>query len=246
MKRIYVFSLTFLFSVFGKVISQGIGKEIQLSFGVAIQPQDRRLFDYPLSDDIISREESKFDFHYDIELERKILGSKKFTINSGFGYSLLISKFSRPFLPTYFPHRLTFSPKVIKRYCIHRLLISTTLQYDWLKKSNDENIISIIFPIKVNMDFNKSIRGLPGNFNEDKWKFEFYNFEIFSGVRYKLGKVNIDITYRVFNLQAIDPVIFNYLLFDYRPAFLDKKNELLNLPNIVVNISCPISFNHKT
>ncbi len=221
----------FVFSQSEKGFSQGIFKDIEFSLGIAIQPQDRRLFDYHQRKDIIDREKSSHDFEYAILFTKSIYNENIINFSTGIGYSLLVSKFSRPFDQNYFTGGSELLATFINNYNIHKLKLINSLKLNVI--NSDKNKISIILPISLSFAINKSIAS--GNWHESRWTFEFSNFEIYSGLRYQHGKFSTGISYRVFNLQAIDPVIFGSFLFNSpNPPFLLKKTETLNLTKFMI------------
>ncbi len=219
------------------VFGQSIFKNTEFTFGYGIQEQDRRLFEFPWQDDIIAKEDSKFDHQYDLILSERILNKNLFMISSGLGYSLFQSKFSRPFNQNYFTSLGTYEGRTIEKYSIHSLKFVNNFYLNF--KLKNKNIIYFGAPIALNFAFNKSITGTVGNWNENKWIFELYNFEIYSSVGLKIDRFTINASYRMYNLQKIDPVIFNFILFrpsNQTPGFLTKKNETINWNKILLNV----------
>ncbi len=219
------------------LISQGILKGFEINFAYLIEPQDRRLFEYPHPETLINIEKSSFDFQYDFYINKNILKKKKLNIYSGIGYSVHINKFDRPFEHGYFDGTGSFEARFIRRYSIHRIKLVNTFKYNLITHSNGQERLSVIIPFNLNIALNKNIVGEFHEYKANKWRVEFNNFEIYSGLSYRIGKFEPNIAYRIFNLQKIDPVIFNSILFDFFPDFLKMKNEIYNLNKIMFGIS---------
>ena len=160
---IIVIISVFNFSIVEKGYCQNIFNNIELSVGYGIQPQDRRLFEFPHQEELIALEKSRYDYQYDILLSKNILDTKFLTFSSGLGYSLFLSKFSRPFDNCYYIPKGETCPYVllvVKRYSIHSFKISNSIKFNII--NHEKNIICIVFPMDINIAFNKNVKRRSG------------------------------------------------------------------------------------
>ncbi len=176
-------------------------------------------------------ETSRNDFQFEILLNKKVLKKNKLSLSGGLGYSMYKSRFSRPFDDNYFDGKSNLWLRTIENYLIHNLRINSNVTYNLIGKKNN---ISLILPIGLNFALNKHIT--TGNWKNNKWKIEFNNFDIYSGIGYESTKFTYHILYRMLNFQKIDRVIFNDIFYK-DPTILNKVYELNKLRNIKFNIS---------
>jgi len=216
------------------LICQNIFKNTEITLGYSILPQDRRLFDFPGKDVIIHQEDSRWDFEYAAIITKNIFSNKKFNISSGIGYSLFQTKFSRPFDHTYFTNILSKELRYIGQYLIHNFIISASPEYVILASKN--NSIYMNSPFLTRFAFNKNIENGFGNqWEHNKVKFEFNNFESYVGLGYRHKRVGFNIAYRIFNVQKIDRVIFPQNLY-YGTSIVREKYEINNINKLWVNL----------
>jgi hypothetical protein len=234
-KKSISFSILFLLITFCSVSGQGLLKDIEFSFGYGKIPQDRRLFDYPLQQVVLAREESNYDHQFDFMLNKDLFHEKILNINAAIGYSLYKNKFGRPFDQNYLTGNLQKPLLHIGTYYMHNLKLSVSPEYYFI--NNEKSKFGIIFPIALNYTFNKDVKLSTGTWSADKWLFDFRNFEIFSGLKYKYRKISLSAVYRIYNIQDIDNLIFYGILFEYPyPSFFYEKSEDLNLNKLIINI----------
>jgi len=222
-------------ALFIAAYGQGIFKNCGLSFGISFQNQDRRLYDFPMQDEIIEQEESSKDHSVEIIFNKKYLDGNKIKISFGVGYLLNISKFSRPFDHNYFDNLSTFDLRYIETYKIHNLRISNDIKY--ILFGDSINNLSIHVPFGVNFAFNKFIKGKYREWQADKWIFSVNNIDLYGGLEYKINEFEIAFDYRIFNIQKIDEVIFNYILtLDNDANFYNNEYENYNITNFKLSI----------
>ncbi|MGB4849265.1 MAG: hypothetical protein WBP41_15175 [Saprospiraceae bacterium] len=218
----------------GRVNGQIFIKDIQFSLGIAIQSQDRRLFDYPHPQDIIKNENSNIDVEYHFILTKKILEKKIIDISTGIEYSQLRSTFSRPFDENFYTGSWTLLATYISKYTINSLGIKNSINTKIY--NHGQSSFSINLPICLNFAFNKSVTSGYSHYN--KFLLQFRNLEIYSGLKFQKGRFSTEADYRIFNFQKIDDSIFGGFLFiTPNPPFLSKKNETLNLNKVMVTFS---------
>ncbi|MCW5921856.1 MAG: hypothetical protein KIS77_05890 [Saprospiraceae bacterium] len=208
--------------------SQNIFDNTELSLGYALKSQDRRLFEFPMQTAILYNEDSRIDFEYSILLNKILFYNKKINLLSGLGYSLSQTNFSRPFDHTYFTGYMSKELRYIKRYQQHNMIFNINPNIEIVKhkdKSFYMNVNSLI-KFAINKDVVSGSREI---WHHNKWKFETSAIEFNIGLGYQYKKIGINLAYRIFNIQKIDPVIFNQILFNSRnPPFLEKNYEIRN------------------
>jgi hypothetical protein len=208
--------------------AQNVFKNIELSLGFALKGQDRRLFEFPMQTAILYNEDSRLDFEYSILLNKTFLYNKRINLLSGFGYSLSQTNFSRPFDHTYFTGYMSKELRYIKRYQQHNMIFNINPRIEIIKhedKSLYMNVNSLI-KFTINKDVVSGSREI---WHHSNWKFETSAIESNVGLGYQYKKIGFNITYRILNIQKIDPVIFNQILFNSRnPPFLEKNYEIRN------------------
>jgi hypothetical protein len=229
------FSILVLMIAFYSVSGQGIFKCVEFSIGYGTVPQDRRLFDYPLQDNVLATEETSYDHQYDFMLNKDLFYEKRLNINTALGYSLYKNKFGRPFDHNYLTEGMTKELRHVGTYNMHNLKLSISPEYYFSNKEKSK--FCVVFPLDINFTFNKGVIAAAGKWRSDTWLFSFRNFEIFSGLKYKHGKFSISLTYRIYNIQDIDNLIFYSILFIHpHPPFLQNKSEKLNPNKLLFNI----------
>ncbi len=219
--------------------TQGLFRDVELSLGFSTQKQDRRLFDWPMRETIIEMETSSNDLQFEILLNKKVFKKNKLCLFGGLGYSMYKSKFSRPFNYNYFTGGSDQWTRYIENYLIHNLRINSNVSYNLI---GNKNKFSLILPIGLNLGLNKHIT--TGDFKYNKWKIEFNNLDIYSGIGYESGRFTCHLLYRILNFQKIDRVIFNdniyysstYDFYKQSIPILNKDYELNKIRNIKVNI----------
>lgn len=229
------YSIILLLITFGSVSGQGFLKDIEFSFGYGMVPQDRRLFDYPLQDFVLAKEETNYDHQFDFMVNKDLFYQKRLNINAAIGYSLYKNKFGRPFDHNYLTGDLTKPLLHIGTYYMHNLKLSISPEYYFI--NNEKSKFGVIFPLDISFTFNKDVKLATGKWSADKWLFDFRSFEIFSGLKYKQGRFSTTLVYRIYNIQDVDNLIFYDALFIYPyPPFYYEKTEDLNLNKYIVSV----------
>jgi hypothetical protein len=229
MKSILLLFTIFLFSqVFPvNLYCQNDTKKFELTFTTSIYQQDRRLFDFPNKDKLIEMEESNLDHEFSLLFNKTNNGKAKIGFDYGAGYSMRVSKFSRPFDHPYYTGIYTEELRFIEEYKNHELLLDGIFEYKIDNSDNDN--LTLIFPINLRFTFNNKMTGTIGNFNENKNDFNFDNIELNGGIKYTFHRFCFSFTTRLLNFQRKDPVIFYGILFnEANPKFLESEFEFKN------------------
>jgi len=239
MDRSYCICFIVLLSISTNSYSQVGLKNYELSIGYGIAEQDRRLFEFAKQQTVLDHETSKNDHQFEILLIKPIFNADgNISMFAGMGYSLFTTKFSRPFDPNYFPNERSSVLRYISRYSIHNIKILSTINFNIINTNHCH--FSILFPFNLNININKNVKAGGNIWHKNKWNFKFYNFEIYSGLKYEIKRFNFSVNYRFFNYQEIDKVIFNQVLFkvtNQTPELLTKDAEINNLGKLLFNIS---------
>lgn len=219
--------------------AQNFFKNIEVSLGGAIKNQDRRLFDFPNQLEIINNEDSNLDFEYLANVSKVFFSKRKFNFSSGIGYSLFQTKFSRPFDHGYFSGLRTYDLRYIDKYLQHSIILNINPRIEFFRQNN--STLYVNFNFFVRLLFNKDMKDRFGDWHYNKWLFEISAFESNMGLGYKYKIIGINLAYRFFNIQKVDPAIFSKSLYGVRnPPILEKTNEVRNDNKFWLIVSCQI------
>lgn len=210
-----------------------------LTVGFAVQPQDRRLFNFP-AQGLIDNEETRLDFEYSIHLNKQLHFNKKFGLTPGVGYSLSHMTFLRPFDHPYFTNIPTLELRYIKNYLTHNVNINIVGQFTISEKNGRSFYLftPLMSKIAINKHVKDNFEGSINNKKFNKWLFQFNNSELYLGMGLKFEKMDVGLACRAINFQRKDPVIFNEILFNTaNPPFLEKKYEFKNLTKVMLTLS---------
>ncbi len=221
-KNIFAFIL-FLF-IFNTSFCQKFWDHTFLTSGFAFSDQDRRLFEFPNQEEIIAAEDSRYDYEYNLVLQKKIVMLGKFQTSVGLGFSTYNSTFSRPYEHSAINGGNDLFLRFIRRYTIDKLIfpISNTLFL------NRKQSIFLEFNIIPALAFRKSVKRISER--HTKWELEVNSLELYPGLGVKLNKrMWVTAQYRWLYINKLDEVIFNQTLFYQRdPEFLRKKYDDYN------------------
>jgi hypothetical protein len=208
-----------------------------ISLGFAVQPQDRRIFDFP--DWVLENETTEHDFEYSLLFNKAIIEKNRWATYFIGGYSINHETFGRPFNHPYFTGRPTKELRVIEHYLTHNLNLGINPRFTIAERNSSSFYLQA--PLLAKIAIKKHINdnwnfGTNKKFN--KWLFEPNNMELYLGLGCRLKKVEIGLAYRMLNLQHKDPVLFYPSLFNTaNPEFLQTKYEWNNLTKIWLTAS---------
>ncbi len=208
-----------------------------ISLGFAIQPQDRRIFDFPGW--VLEKETTKHDFEYSILFSKAIIEKNRWRNYFIGGYSIKHATFGRPFNHPYFTGSPTKELRVIEHYLTHNLNLGINPRFTIAERNGSSFYLQA--PLLAKIAIKKHINdnwnfGTNKKFN--KWLFEPNNVELYLGLGCKFKQVDIGLAYRAVNLQHKDPAIFYSSLFNTaNPEFLQTKYEWNNLTKIWLTAS---------
>ncbi len=197
-----------------------------LTGGFSFSNQDRRLFNFPGAAGVIEREDSKFDYEYNVFLQKRVLQFNNFQTSAGIGYSEFNSTFSRPFAHAALNGVFTKELRKIKKYTINKFILPVSSSFFL----NEKQSIYLNFNILPAIAFKKSAKDLSFEKTETKWEWKFNAFELYPGIGVKvISRIWLTANYRLFYIYKIDEVIFNDLLFNEKdPEFLQKDYDTYN------------------
>jgi len=191
-------------SVFGQDSSKD---KWLLSVNLALQANDKRLFDFPGKDNLLDKEHAIFGtYQLSLNVLREIFRENK-------SKCMELSTFKRPFDSHYNniigPDLLTYTDKY------YQYLVQTPIIYN--QKFNSRFMFSMEllpqFNFKTNALFSKT-----ENYNyAHAWNgFNFYSIEFCPGLIYHTNVIDFGMYYRVFQIKKIDKIIFNDIIEDPR------------------------------
>ncbi len=229
-----------LFLATNAVQSQEIIKNTVAHIGISFLEQDRRLFEYPNSDDIIENENTELDWEANIFMQREWLLSKRLGFNAGVGYSQYHSYFSRPYDKAALTGAriITLEGTYVGHYRIDRL--STPISINCYLTKKRTLFVNLLASSYFNLK--KKMKDKVFDRKYKRWNFQFNGIEINPGLGFKLKKLTFQCNYRWFNLVRLDRVIFDSSLFNYpNPPFLQKKYDDYNPTKISFTVGYSLS-----
>jgi hypothetical protein len=203
--------------------SQSFWSNSSVTAGFAVSSQDRRMFDFALAKEVLGREDSKWDYEYNLTWQKRIISINHFSISTGIGYSAYNTYFSRPFDYIYLSGIPTKQLRFIQKYTIHKLIFPISNK---LHLSGDHNLF-LKFDILPQAAFRKSVIDIE---RFTKRKFEWYSLSLYPGIGLNISShLQVAAHCRLIHIQKLDEIIFNSILFHERnPEFLRKKYDDYN------------------
>jgi hypothetical protein len=218
-----------------------IKKNIKITTGISTQLQDRRLFDFPNSDEILAREKSTHDVEFLLMASKKFYPDSRLNFSLGIGYSMFNSRFSRPFDHRYISGGFTKELRHVQHYLTHSGIFSISPSINIVNRKN--HLLFVDLPLFSKISFNKYIkdqRSGSDTWREGKWIAQFNNFETFVGMGYQYKKIGIHYSYRLYNLQRIDKDVFLEGYYT-NPDYWENKYEELNIKKFWLTLSYQIN-----
>lgn len=222
-----------LMNLSDSILGQSFLSNLNLSLDYSILQQDKRLFNFPGRNEVIENSKNTYHDHvYGIIMSKNIFEYRRFSFDAGIGYSIYDTRFQRPFEHHYFTDNVGNEDlRYINRYFNHRIKINNEVNFKLFGKN--ENTIIFAVPFDLNISVNKSIRSerVERYKTFSKWRAEFSNLGVHSGIKYKNRYAYIAVYFRVFNIQKIDRVIFNSILWGSSgefPKIQDNEFEIKN------------------
>lgn len=197
--------------------AQNLLNNTSFSIGYGIQQQDRRLFDFPprFEREVVPLEESIVDQSFSIQLNKKIISTRKFSVKFGLGYNRFVSKFTRPFNHHYFRESERESILLyIDSYTKQQIQSPVEVSYIIPFEKSSVGVNLLILP---HYNFHKKVVTTWSKENIHKqFEFSFDGIEVNPGISYQVNRVSFNLHYRLFNLMSIDRIIFYSSLFRTR------------------------------
>lgn len=208
MKRLLILFLVATFSLpsFGQEITD---TKWTMSIDFGLQKHDKRLFGFPPfpAAHLLEKHSENFGtYQLGISVTRKIFYKGRLKIYVGGGLSSELSTFTRPFDQDY-GHE-------IKR----DILIMTDRYYQNLLQLPIRTKLSVFKHLGLSLEMLPQFNFLAkadldhSFFNGSEfswWKFDFYSVEVNPGLSFELGRFELDLNYRAFQVKKIDRILFS-------------------------------------
>ena len=190
-----------------------------VSLSTGLQEHDKRLFEFPLREDLLESQPEKFGtFQTNVNILRMIYNTNKFKVNAGTGLGVELNTFRRPFDYTYRRDDDTKILRFTDRY--YKYLLVLPLEARLFAREKIFLSSSILTQFNFHTVANRS------NFRSyNWWIFNFHSVELASGIGYSLSLFDFALSYRAYQFKKIDRILFNHILRDPR---VNKKIETEN------------------
>lgn len=234
MRVLYIINvLYFILGMQTPIYCQNFWNNTFLTGGIALSEQDRRLFEFPLQDIILEREDDKFDYEYNITLQKRVARLGRMETRAGIGYAAFTNTFSRPFDHSVINGGNDLFLRFLKRYTINKLVFPVSNNF-YLTRNQ---AVFLNFNILSAISFRKTVKHHTARYT--KWELELNSLELYPGLGVKLNpRMQLAAHYRWVYIYKLDEVIFNHLLFYERdPEFLQKEYDNYNPLKIWVTAS---------
>lgn len=205
--------------------AQKFWKDTQVTVGLALSQQDRRLFEFPLKDDLLQSEDNKADYEFSFTLQKNLLRTSLWQLSGGIGYAEFHNTFTRPFAHYELSRsKSDFHEAILlwyQAYTTSKLIFPVTGR---LFLAKNERIFLSLQAIPA-FSFRKGVNHLVRR--HVKWELEWNGFELYPGLGFTIHpRVQLAFQYRWIYRYKVDEVIFYDILFRNKNAdFLKKKYD---------------------
>lgn len=196
-------------------------KSWMLSLGIGIQEHDKRLFDFPLRENLLKSQPEKFGtYQINANILKPILKKERMEFYWGIGAGMEMNTFRRPFDYTY---KRTDDTKLLRytdRY--YKFLLILPFEFHYFFNSDFFISSSVINQVNFLTIANRSNSDFT---SYDWWSLNFHSIEMNSGIGYTYSKFDFILSYRFYQIKKVDRILFNDIILDPRP---DKSIEVHN------------------
>ncbi len=192
MKKYFLFAILILAGLTTSHAQSKFSK-FNIFGGIGLGQEDRRMFEYPNQDRILSTPE-KLDRTYTVGVIMDIWKYKRLEATAGIGYVAQNTRFRRPYDVTHFVgHDIIFR---IQRYTISQITLPMSLTF-YLDRNNR-------FGIMANGINNISFRSRFTRAHSE-WNLSYKSLEFYPGVVFRLNDhISVDALYRLYYLNNFD------------------------------------------
>ncbi|MFZ1678593.1 MAG: hypothetical protein WBP41_02610 [Saprospiraceae bacterium] len=219
-----VLTLLIIFAFTGNIISQ----ETELDFTIGYQKHDKRFNADP---EFVIDPGAWGTYYVSFNANKTIPVLDMLALKVGVGYAKEINTYSTPYDHCYFNKPGEGCPFIganIDRYVIDLIRATIAPKIKFTKK------LSLNFNTIPQFNFRKSVTGYG---HRSGVMFELYSIEFNPELELAIGKTNIGLGYRLYQLKTIDPILLygnNFL--EKTPGYLDRNFDSYNPTKVIVTV----------